>query len=164
MCIRDSSNATDETIYQGFDFDKIDKDIFGNNRVDNNAVGAIISSRGAPSNILDKKQYGANWYSNVKEETVPQTHVVTTEQEDLVSKIEKAKTGDIIELSGGNYTLNNSLVINKSITIQSKDKKATIKYIGEGKTPVFAMHPNGSLTLKNITCLLYTSPSPRDRG
>jgi len=83
-------------------------------------------------------------------EVVPQMQTVTTQAGDLVAKIKAAKSGDIIELSVGDYTLNNAVVINKSITIQSKDKKATIKYVGAEKTPAFAMHPNGNLTLKNL--------------
>ncbi len=145
-----SVNPTDETIYQGFDFDKIDKDIFGNSRADNNAAGAIVKLTGAPENILNKKKYGTSWFSNEKQEVAPQTHLLTAQQGDLTTKIEAAKAGDIIELSAGNYTLNNSLVINKSITIQSKGN-ANIQYTGADKTPAFAMHPNGNLTLKNLT-------------
>jgi len=146
-----SMKTTDETIYQGFDFEKIDKDIFGNSRANNNAVGAIVKSTGAPSNILDKKQYGATWYSNEAAEVVPETHLVTAQQGDLASKIEIAKPGDIIELSAGNYSLNNSLVINKAITILSKGENAIIKYNGGDTTPVFVMQPNGKLILKNLT-------------
>ncbi len=146
-----SANIADKEIYKGFDFDKIEKDLFGNSRVEKNAIGAITQSTGAPTNILNKKQYGATWFSNEEMEVVPQTHMATAQDGDLASKIKAAKSGDIIELSAGNYTLNNSLVINKSITIQSKGEKASIKYVGEEKTPAFAMHPNGHLILKNLT-------------
>ncbi len=145
-----SANIADKAIYEGFDFDKIEKDLFGNSRTAKNTIGAITQSTGAPANILNKKQYGATWFSNEEMEVVPQTHLVTAQAGDLATKIKAAKSGDIIELSAGNYTLNNSLVINKSITIQSKDKQASIKYVGAEKTPAFAMHPNGQLTLKNL--------------
>ncbi len=145
-----SVNSGNANIYEGFEFDKIDKDIFGNSRVENNAVGAMVSSTGAPSNILNKKQYGATWFSNVQAEIVPETHVVTDKAGALDSTIEMAKSGDIIELVTGDYQLNSSLIINKSITIQSKGKQGTIKYIGEKETPLFSLQPNGDLTLKNL--------------
>ncbi len=143
-----SSSFVNTDIYKGFNFDKIDKDVFGNNRTVNNAIGAMVSSTGVPKNILNKKQYGTNWYSNEQAAIVPQTHVATTQ--DLVLKIEKAKAGDIIELMAGDYQLNSSLIINKSITIQSKAARVTIQYIGEKETPLFSLQPNGNLTLKNL--------------
>jgi len=145
-----SPNIADKLIYEGFGFDKIEKDLFGNERSEKNAVGAITQSTGAPSNILTKKQYGASWFSNEKVATAPQKHMASAEKGDLVSKIEAAKSGDIIELAAGDYTLTNALIIDKSITIQSKGEKASIKFTGGENTPAFSMQPNGNLTLKNL--------------
>lgn len=137
-------------LYKGFGFENIEKDLFGNSRAKNNAIGAMTQGTSKNLNILDKQKYGADWFSNEKPEVIPQTHIVTTQAGDLATKISAAKWGDIIELTAGTYTVNNSLVINKKLTIQAKTEKVQINYSGAAKTPLFAMHPNGNLTLKNV--------------
>jgi poly(beta-D-mannuronate) lyase len=52
-------------------------------------------------------------------------------------------------LNEGSYTISQSLLIKKTITIQSKGK-AEILYDGEKNTPAIELHPYGKLTLKNI--------------
>jgi len=42
-------------IYKGFDFETIEKDLFGNARKDKNSIGAFISSMAKGLLILDKK-------------------------------------------------------------------------------------------------------------
>jgi len=142
----------DAEIYQGFDFESIKTDIFGNDRSKDNSVGAVSQAPSTTPNILDKKRYGASWFSNEIAETTPQTITAIADANDLAAKIEAAKNGDIIELTGGTYQLSNSLIINKKITIQSKDEnsKAQIIYAGAKQTPAFEMHPKGDLTLKNV--------------
>lgn len=151
--IYSSNGLTDAEIYAGFDFGTIEKDLFGNARSDKNLVGAICKSSSTEVNILDKKKYGASWFSNEMEETEPQIFTVNIEDNDLASKIKEAKSGDIIELAAGaTYQLSNSLIINKKITILSSEEndKAQIIYDGEEKTPAFEIQPEGLLTLKNL--------------
>jgi len=71
---------------------------------------------------------------------------------DLNASLSTAKSGDIIELTAGVYNIEHSLVINKEITIRSKDtsNRAQIVYSGAKDTPAFEMQPKGNLTLENI--------------
>ncbi|MDO6760478.1 chondroitinase-B domain-containing protein [Tamlana sp. 2_MG-2023] len=136
--------------YQGFDFNTITKDLFGNSREENNAVGASLKADVANPNILDKTKYGADWYSNVVETKEATTHNVSSVAE-LQQKIDAAKSGDVIALAKGVYELDKSLKISKAITIQSPaDEKAQIVFSGAAETPVFELNPKGLLTLNNV--------------
>ena len=139
-------------LYAGFDFETIEKDLLGNVRANKNLAGAISQPPAGELNVLDKKKYGPDWYTDEIAETAPQTHSVSAETNDVAAKIAAAKNNDIIELAAGTYQIANSLIINKKITIQSKDEnnKAHLIYSGAEKTPVFEMHPKGNLTLKNV--------------
>ncbi len=139
-------------LYSGFGFETIEKDIFGNSRSENNFVGAISKNTSGDVKILDKKKYGASWYSNEKPEVKPQNHFVTPKAGELMSKIAEAKEGDIITLNSGKYEISKSLKIDKMISIQSKDEnaKAQIIYTGDAETPLFMMNPGGNLKLENV--------------
>ncbi|MGA9637179.1 chondroitinase-B domain-containing protein [Flavobacterium sp.] len=137
-------------VYNGFDFANIKKDLFGTNRATANATGAIvlpINNKG----IIDVASYGANWFPIKKVVETPKTIQVGSAKE-LVSVLEKASAGTIIELKKGMYVLSNSLVINKSVTIKSKDEKskAILVYKGQSKSPAFLMEPKGNLRLENV--------------
>ncbi len=147
-----SANFSDVELYKGFDFETIEKDIFGNNRGDDNFVGALLGTGAKDPNILDYSKYGASWYSSEKEKTIVQILAATSQSGDLVKKITEAKSGDIIELASGDYEISNSLLINKELTIRSKDKnnKAQINFSGEASTPLFEMNPRGDLNLEHL--------------
>lgn len=147
-----STDLSDLKPYKGFDFETITNDLFGNSRTENNWVGAICKTPNEKVNILDENKYGASWYSLKKPVEEGKILVASAETGDIVSKIMEAQNGDIIELQPGTYGLSNSLIINKKITIQSKDKenKAQIIYSGESRTPAFELHPEGNLILKNV--------------
>lgn len=139
-------------VYQGFGFENITKDLFGNSRENKNSIGATIQGKLNAPAILDKTKYGASWYSNVVEPTKGNVIEVTATKGALETKIEAAKAGDIISLNPGKYQVSKSIVINKSITIQSKDNgKVDIVFEGQEQTPLFELNPYGILTLKNIT-------------
>ena len=136
--------------YIGFDFNTITKDLFGNSRVNSNSIGAVTSADVDNPTILDKSKYGATWFSNEVEAKEPITHVVD-KAADFQTKINKANNGDIIELNEGVYSIESALVINKTITVQSKDKETVqVIFTGNSHTPLFEMHPKGILTLNNI--------------
>lgn len=139
-------------LYAGFEFEKIEKDIFGNPRSGKNIPGAMCQPPADGLNILDKKKYGPAWYSDEVPETTPQVLSASAEANDLASKIAEAKNGDIVELAGGTFSISNPLAIDKKITIQSKDANnpAQIIYNGAPATPAFEMHPRGHLILKNV--------------
>ena len=149
-----SSNSPEVEIFNGFDFESIEKDLFGNARKDKNSIGAVAGSLAKDPMILGKKKYGPNWFSNEVPEVTAETHAVNNVS-DFTAKIKAVKNGDIIELAAGTFELNTSLVIDKKITIQSKDNnsQAIIIYSGAAKTPAFEMNPRGELNLQHITLM-----------
>ena len=143
--------TSDVEVYNGFGFETITKDLFGNSRANSNSIGATVKGELKDPSILDKTKYGASWFSNVVEEITPNRTEATTKIGDLEAKILAAKAGDIIILNSGKYSISKSLVINKAITIQSKEnEKAEIVYTGADNTPVFELNPYGKLSIKNI--------------
>jgi len=144
-----TSGFEDIDIYSGFDFETITNDLLDNSRAKSNQIGAILNSGNINLEVLDKSKYGADWFSNEEEIKDPKMHVVTNFDE-LVAKLQAAESGDIIDLKGGTYQISKSLVINKTITIQSK-QDVEILYTGAANTPAMALHPYGKLTLKGIT-------------
>jgi poly(beta-D-mannuronate) lyase len=137
--------------YQGFEFESISKDLFGNSRANNNSIGAVANFNAKNPMILDKSKYGTSWYSNEVEVKVPNTLTVTNKVGELQSKIDEAENGDIIMLVSSEYSIDRSLVINKSITIQSKNEKAELVFSGRENTPLFELNPKGHLTINNIS-------------
>ena len=142
--------SEDIKAYQGYDFNTIEKDLFGTSRKDNTSIGAVIGTEVGSPNILDKSKYGTTWYSNEAEVKAPVTHVVN-EAEDLQAKINEANSGDIIAIAEGSYAFKKALIINKTITIQSQaEKKAKLVYVGPSETPLFSLQSKGKLTINNI--------------
>ena len=142
------SGFEDVEIYNGFDFETITEDLLGNSRSKSNQIGAILNSGNIKLDLLDKTKYGADWYSNEVETKGAKTHIVSNANE-LVAKLMEAEGGDILDLKDGSYQISKSLIINKSITIQSKGK-AEILYDGAELTPAIELQPYGKLKLKNI--------------
>jgi poly(beta-D-mannuronate) lyase len=144
------SVTTDVKPYDGFEFETITKDLFGNSRT-NNAIGAISGTIAEDPKILDKSKYGTSWFASDTETSVPQTLEAATSDE-LITKINEATNGDVIVLSAANYEVKTSLVINKILTIQAKkDQTVIIKYMGQAATAAFEMNPKGELTLQDIS-------------
>ena len=134
-------------VYEGFDFETIDKDLFGNSRNENNSIGAVCGS-GSAADLLDVKKYGTSWYKPNHEIPVGKTIAVTS-ADDLVSKIHSANEGDIIELKSGKYTISNVIKIDKRITIKGMGT-VQITYSGAEGMPLFEMNPRGDLILENV--------------
>lgn len=148
-----SSPVSTDSMYMGFEFETISKDLFGNSRTDQNAVGAVSIAGGTAPDIMDKSKYGPGWYSADDASGEGQIHAVTPSGNDLAAKLAEAAPGDIIELAPGTYDLTAPLVINKKVTIRSADSanQAVISYAGPAKTPAFEMNPQGNLSLQYIT-------------
>ncbi len=134
--------------YYGFDFNTIEADLFGVSRKDNKSIGAVTGKNVSNPNILDKSKYGTTWFSNEIEPKEPVIHNVA-KAEELQIKLNEANNGDIIALTEGTYNLNNSLVLNKTLVIQSEGK-AQLIFSGAPNTPLFSLQPYGKLTLKNV--------------
>ncbi len=141
-------NENINNVYNGFDFETITKDIFGNERTSStNSIGAMVNPVKDNSVLIDKSKYGANWFNADKSKAKTKTFNVSSSEE-LISKLKEANSGDIISLIKGTYKLNASLIIDKSISIVSKNKKSQLVFSSENTA--FQMHPKGYLTLKNV--------------
>lgn len=143
---------SEQEVFNGFDFETIEKDIFGNARTNKNVAGAICQTPAELPNLLDKDKYGPNWYDNEKQTTESKTHEVSVGDKNLASALDAAEAGDILELQPGIYQIDQSLAIDKKITLRSAnpDRKAMISFNGGETTPLFEMNPKGHLVLENI--------------
>lgn len=141
----------DTAVYIGFDFENIKNDLFGRERAKGNSIGAITLPVDINKIAIDKKKYGAKWFSNEKAAHTPIVIEASTNKE-IVEGLKNAKDGDVIVLTAPRYLITESLVINKQITIKSKDKnhKAEMFYSGAENTPAFQMNPKGNLILESI--------------
>ncbi len=147
-----ASDLSEVEVYQGFEFDQITRDIFGNSRMENNSIGATNGSSTEKPNIMDLSKYGPDWYDASPHPTNPKTHSVSNSKE-LASALNNANNGDIIQLTADQYEIGLSLKINKTLTIQPADAsgKATIAYSGAPETPAFEMNPKGHLILNSVS-------------
>lgn len=138
-------------VFAGFDFETITKDLFGKDRNGANAIGAIVLPVDKNKGQINKKDFGSTWFSNEKSGETPKTIKISSTSE-LVEALSKAASGTILELKKGVYTLEESVVINKKISIRAKNSKnkATLVYSGKADTPTFLMLPKGNLTLENM--------------
>ncbi len=140
-------NENMKDVYMGFDFETITKDLFGNDRTTNNSIGAIVNPVKENAVLIDKSKFGTSWFNPEKAKAKSKTINVSTSEE-LINKLKEANSGDIISLNKGTFKLNTSLVIDKAISIVSKNKKSQLVFSSE--STAFEMHPKGYLTLKNV--------------
>ena len=147
----DGQSGLINEVYNGFEFDKIENDLFESSRIKQNYVGAISHLSNAENFKIDKKKYGPSWFSKDKKANKPNTFTVSSKDGELGNIISQAKSGDIIELSDEVYTINNSLIIDKKITIRSKgENKVQLVFTGAENTPAFEMNPKGNINLESI--------------
>ncbi|QCW99906.1 alginate lyase [Aggregatimonas sangjinii] len=141
----------DVALYQGFEFDQITEDLFGNSRKGKNQVGAVAGKPERKPELMDLSKYGPDWYSLISQEKMPaQKHSVGSAAE-LETAVREAQSGDTILLTIDRYALETPLKIDKKLSIYSKgEKKATITYNGPSKTPLFEMNPKGELVLESV--------------
>ncbi|ARA94928.1 alginate lyase [Rhodothermaceae bacterium RA] len=147
-----ASDLSDVEVYHGFEFERIDRDLFGNPRSEKNAVGATNGSMPEPPNILDPARYGPAWYDPASAGTQePGVHRVS-HAADLVQAVARAADGDVIELASGRYEIDTPIRIDRTIVIQSADSsaRARIVYRGAAGTPAFELHPGGHLVLRGV--------------
>ncbi len=146
--IYSTENIKEVKPFNGFEFEKIESDIFGNTRNNHNKVGAFVASLKDPD-ILNQSNYGPEWFS-IEQKKEPKSHHLSS-NDDIQSAIDHAENGDTLILDEGVYTINQSLVISKKISITSKnDTTVLLKYESTENTPLFELHPKGFLQLKNI--------------
>ncbi len=143
-----ASGLPNEEMFIGFGFEQFGKDLFGQSRKDQNAVGAITGMPKVEPNIFERSNYGTNWYARNQMITKPVKHSLF-KGESLADLINKTGHGDVIQLAPGEYTISASLKITKKLTIESKGR-ATIRYSGSAESPLFEMNPEGMLNLINL--------------
>ncbi|MBW8192892.1 alginate lyase [Neiella marina] len=136
--------------YHGFDFDKIDTDLLGNKRANNNNIGAISNTAAISDKPFDESRFGPSWFEAEQPAAAPSTHKAATANE-LVQAIKAAQSGDTIELSAASYALSQSISIDKQVRITSanKNKPATLSF--SASNTAFLMQPKGDLTLDSVT-------------
>jgi poly(beta-D-mannuronate) lyase len=141
-------------IFSGFEFDHINKDLFGASRTTTNNVGAIVAQSNMNPLSFDKSKYGPDWFAIDKEIKEAKTHEVDS-YNSLVEALSAAQDGDIIALTSDNMVILSSLKIAKKLTIQGNNQANNISlmYQGAGDTPLFEMNPKGQLTLKNVNIM-----------
>jgi poly(beta-D-mannuronate) lyase len=146
-----SENESLDSIFNGYEFDRIKQDLFGTSRSKNNNIGAITDISAGEKFKINKKNYGPDWFTLEKTASKSNIFQVSSVDGELAKIIAKANSGDIIELNDVAYSINTSLNIDKDITIRSKGiNKAQIVFTGKANTPLFQMHPKGVINLKNL--------------
>lgn len=145
------TGLNNDNIYSGFGFEQFNNDLFGASRSDNNSVGAITGNPSSAPDILERSQYGTDWYDTNAGNKESTTYNIKTNQE-LIETLNKASNGDIIKMAKGNYQFDAPLKIDKTIIIQSEasDNKVRLQYNGPANSALFEMNPDGKLTLKNL--------------
>ncbi len=138
-----------EDVYQGFDFETIEKDLFGKERNKQNAIGAIVLPVKDGTVLIDKSRYGTDWFKTDREAYKPQTMEVSNSDE-LTSLLSKANSGDILALKSGIYTIDKKLIINKNITLTSSDKNAKAELQFTSNSIAFEMQPKARLQLDGV--------------
>lgn len=136
-------------VYNGFDFDKIETDLLGTKRTSNNAIGAIISPVAKNTVLFDRTKFGTTWFSS--EDTSKEARVFKVANSVELSKaLKTASSGDVIELTSSTYSVANTLVINKEISIVSADKnhRATLNF--SSKNSAFLLQPEAYLLLEHV--------------
>jgi len=138
-------------LYEGFDFDKFDADLFGASRQNSNAVGALTGAPTSAPAILDRSNYGPDWFTAEDVAAEPITHKVAASG-NIEEAIAKASDGDIITLDPGSYKVTSAIMLDKALTIMPVVPEATVRieYTGASTTPLFEMNPSAALTLKGI--------------
>ncbi|WP_244307316.1 chondroitinase-B domain-containing protein [Flavobacterium fluviatile] len=138
-------------VYAGFDFETIQNDLFGSERNKENAIGSVVLPIKDNQGLINEKEFGPDWFSVKKPESISKVVQVSSTKE-LISAIANQDSGVIIELKKGVYQLERSVIIDKRISLRSKDaaNKATIVFKGQKNTAAFIMHPKGNLNLSTI--------------
>lgn len=148
----DAQNAPLDNVFAGYDFGKIQQDLFGVSRTDKSRIGAITQLEAAEDFVIDKKKYGPEWFSPEKVATKPNIITASSADGELAKIIAQARTGDIVELSDEVYTIGTSLKIDKKITLRPKENgKTQLVFTGEANTPAFEMNPKGIIRLENLS-------------
>ncbi|RED95292.1 chondroitinase-B domain-containing protein [Marinoscillum furvescens] len=136
-------------VYAGYDFERIEQDLFGADRKDQNQVGAVVDLARAETFELDRSKYGPSWFTPNQKQGTPTVHNATAGN--LSQVLAEAKDGDVVALSAAVYELAEPLKIDKELTLRAAgDSKPQIIYTGPAGTPAFELHPGGVVRLQDV--------------
>ena len=111
--------------------------------------------------VLNKQDTGVTWYPKTPAVIAfdsGKTHTVKTADK-LLSAINSAQSGDIIELESGQYDIAKLVKIDKTLTIKSASTKTTNKpLITFERSTLFEIHDGGSLKLDSLVISGQNSP------
>ena len=141
--------SLDAPIYNGFDFDKINEDLFGNKRTDANSIGAIISDSPKADKLLNKENYGTSWFNPNPSKAAPKT-IAVSKTPDLKAAIAQASSGDVIVLDGGNYIIDETLAFAKAVTLKAASSTKKPVLVFESVSKGFELQPKAKLKLEHI--------------
>jgi len=141
-----SEDLPHQEVYIGYGFEEFDKDLFGNSRKNKNTVGAMTSQPTTAPPILDRSEYGTNWYKAKKKETEEKPNESYTPIE-LKPDVE----GGTSDLTIPEYTISAPIKVDRPMTFSASPySKVTFIYDGPPGTPMFELHPKGELTIIGI--------------
>lgn len=109
--------------------------------------------------VLSKNDTGVSWYPKtpaIIEFDSGKTHSVDANAKSLMTAISKAKSGDTLILTSGQYDLPKLVIIDKTLTIKAKTKgKAKLTF---ERSAMFEIHDGGSLKLDGLSISGQSSP------
>ena len=94
---------------------------------------------------------GVSWYPRNEEEVrfnTGNTVAVAPGTNTLFDAVKESSSGDVLELTGGDYLMTKSIDLHHPITVVAKGEKATIRF---EKNSLFNIENGGALTLTNLT-------------
>ena len=146
-----SPTERNDQVYEGFDFDKITTDMFGNERLKDNGVGAILSAIDGAGTI-DYSAYGPHWFES-KSTPGKMEELAVNSEEGLVDALGNLDSDKILVLASGSYNISESITVGHKVIIKSnnKDQRVVINVKTDSESPAFKMLPKGTLKLENVT-------------
>jgi poly(beta-D-mannuronate) lyase len=147
-----STYLDDVEVHFGFEFDQITSDLMGNSRERKNSIGATSGAIQEAPNIMDLAKYGPDWFYPLNDSNNKVIHTVGNTEE-FFQAIEVAKDGDTILVNADQIAFDNSIDIDKKLTIMSANRntRSMLVYSGAAGTPAFEMNPKGQLSLLSIS-------------
>ncbi|GAF04964.1 hypothetical protein JCM21142_93687 [Saccharicrinis fermentans DSM 9555 = JCM 21142] len=138
-------------LFDGFDFDKITKDIFMNERKPNQA-GAISSSVGELASLFDFNMYGPSWFS-WQAHKPDNKRISVKSSDEFIASLKEMNAGDTIIIATDLLKLEELVKIQKSVCIKSlsKDKAATIQFVGGDYATAFELGPDVNFLMQHIS-------------
>lgn len=153
-----ANTAVDEDLSYGIKQQKMD--------VKRNEQGLLYPEKsslnvGAKTNlkVLAKEDTGVNWYAKTPAVVgfdSGEKHAVVANSGALISAINNAGNGDVLELASGQYDVSKLIIIDKTLTIKALEP-GTVNLTFERST-LFEIHDGGSLKLEGLNISGENSP------